>query len=112
MHSSFIAIFVAVLAPMAVLSSPQWHPHGPPPPPEHRKWHHGPSGLKPSATSSIAAGILHTGVLGAGSTGTPAKLYGQEKKEGVSGVAGAGSTGTPKLVAAPAANASVSFSDY
>ena len=111
MFSSFIAIFVAVLAPMAVLSSPQWHPYGPPPA-EHRQWHHGPPGLKPSATSSIAAGILPTGVVGAGSTGTPAKLYGQKKEEGVSGVAGASSTGTPKLVVAPAANASVSLSRY
>ncbi|KAL9138454.1 MAG: hypothetical protein Q9175_000338 [Cornicularia normoerica] len=127
MHSSFIAIFVAVLAPKAVLASPQWHPHAPPGP--INRWHHGPSSLEPSATASIAAGILPTGVSGAGSTGipkmaderkkisagilptgvssagstaTPKKPDVKKKEEGVSGVASAGSTGT----LAPAASAS------
>lgn len=123
MHLSSLAIFVAVLAPMAVLASPQWHPHGPHGPPG--KWHQRPTGPEPSATASIPAGILPpggflpTGVSGAGSTGTPKKLDGKKKKVGVSGVAGAGSTGTPKKVAqnsavvpAPLASASVGVTSY
>lgn len=53
MHSSFIAVFLAVLAPMAVLA---WRPHGPPP--DYNRWNHpGPENLRSSATSSIAAEI-------------------------------------------------------
>ena len=91
---------------MAVLASPGWHPHGPPPP--HHRWHHGSLSFEPTATSSIAAGILPTGVSGAGSTGTPRKLD-EKKNKGVAGVAGAGSTGT---IAVPAAGASVSAISY
>lgn len=118
MHSFLIAIFVAALAPMAVLSNPWWHPHGPPP---GLNRHHESSRLKPSATSSTPSGILPNTLLGAGSTGTPKlyelkkqegvsgvpgsnftgtlKLYAMKKQEGVSALAGAGSTGTPKLYA-------------
>ena len=106
---------MAALAPMAALASPQWHPHGPPP--HINNWHHGPD---PSATVSIAAGILPTGVSSAGSTGTatPKKLSDKDK-EGVSRVAGADSTGTPKKetvasasASAPVASASVSVTSY
>ena len=91
---------------MAVLASPKWHPHGPPPP-AHR-WHHGSLILEPTATTSIAAGILPTGVSRAGSTGTPNKLE-EKKKNGVPGVAGAGSTGT---IAIPVVRASASVVSY
>lgn len=98
MHSSFVAIFLAVLAPMAVLASPQWHPHGPPP--NHSMWHHGPPGPEPSATATVSAGFLPTGIVGAGSTGTgtPNKL-GEKYRQG---------TGA----AAPAASATVSLTSY
>lgn len=124
MHTSFAAIFLAVLAPMAALASPKWHPNGPPPhgpPPDVSYWHPGPPGPEPSATVSIAAGILPSVVSGFGSTGTatPKKLS-NKYKAGVSRVAGADSTGTPKKkekkkgtsASAPAASASVSLTSY
>ena len=96
MHSSFIAIFVAVLAPMAVLANP----HGHPPPPDHD--HQGPPGLEPSGSGILPPyGVSGTGAMGAGSTGTPRKPERYRKKGGtkphVSGVAGAGSTGSASV---------------
>lgn len=105
MHLSFIAIFT-VLAPMVVLAIPPGRPHGPPP--KFNKWHQGPPGLEPSATTSVAAGIFPSSAVGAGSTGRPMRA-GEKKKGGVPGVAGAGATGA---VTAPAASASVSLASY
>ncbi len=81
-HPFLITIIGVVLAPMAILASPRRHPQRPPPSRLH-KWPHGPPDLKPRALPSVPAGILPNSIMGAGSIGTPTKLYKKKRRRKV-----------------------------